>query len=232
MEVYEGKATIKSWAEKDRPREKLLELGRRALTDAELIAILIREGSRAETAVEVGKRILRHVDNDLNALATLSVAELKKFHGIGEAKAIAIISALEIGRRRKDEDVKLKDKLKSSKDIYNLMKPVYIDLEHEEFWIILLGRSHRILTTKQVSQGGRSGTIADPKIIFQMALEHRASALVLTHNHPSGNLAPSQQDISLTHKICSAGCVLDIDVLDHVIFNNTTFLSFADEGII
>jgi DNA repair protein RadC len=217
VEVYETKISIKAWAEEDRPREKLNAQGRRALSDAELIAILIGSGSRTETAVELSKRILHHYDNDLQRLGKVSMSELSKFKGIGEAKAISIIAALELGRRRTETEIKV---------------PETITGNHEEFWILLLSRSCKIIAKELISKGGLSGTVADPKIIFSIALQHQASSIILAHNHPSGNLKPSQQDIDLTRKIHQAGKILDIGVLDHLIITDGGFYSFADEGLL
>jgi DNA repair protein RadC len=231
VKSYENKISIKSWAEEDRPREKLNGQGRRALTDAELIAILIGSGSRTESAVELSKRILHHYDNDLNNLGKASVNELSQFKGIGEAKAISIIAALEIGRRRNDTEIKTPDTIIFSKDAFTLMHRYFKDLRHEEFWIILLGRAGRVIAKELVSKGGISGTTADPKIIFHLALQHHAVSVMLLHNHPSGSLKPSQLDIELTKKIVAAGRVLDINVLDHLIITNQGYYSFADEGL-
>ncbi|MBS1521260.1 MAG: DNA repair protein RadC [Bacteroidetes bacterium] len=232
MKPYQDKISIKAWAEEDRPREKLSTQGRRALTDAELIAILIGSGSRTETAVELSKRILHHYDNDLNRLAKASIQELSNFRGIGEAKAISIIAALEIGRRRDDTEVKAVESILSSKDAYNLMRRHLVDLNHEEFWIILLGRSSKVLGKELISKGGLSGTVADPKIIFHIALQHQASGIILIHNHPSGNLKPSQLDISLTKRLSEAGRMLDIQILDHLIIGDTGYYSFGDESLL
>jgi DNA repair protein RadC len=229
---YPNKISIKAWAEEDRPREKLSGQGRRALTDAELIAILIGSGSRDESAVELSKRILHQYDNDLNKLGKAGIAELSKFKGIGEAKAISIIAALEIGRRRGDTEIKVLDEVKSSRDGYNIMRRHLMDLNHEEFWIMLMGRSSKVLAKELVSKGGLSGTVADPKIIFHMALQHQASAIIMVHNHPSGNLKPSREDLALTKKIADAGRMLDINVLDHLIITDSGYFSFGDEGLL
>jgi len=229
---YESKISIKAWAEQDRPREKLLANGRRLLSDAELIAILIGSGNRNESAVELSKRILNHYDNNLNALGKLSVQELCKFKGIGEAKAIAIISALELGRRKKETEIPESDKITSSKEIFSFLTAYFSDLAHEEFWIILLNRANKIITKVLISKGGQSGTVADPKIIFKAALENNATYVVLAHNHPSGNLKPSNADIHLTKKIANAALLLDMVVLDHVIFAERSYFSFADEGLL
>ncbi|MDB4924959.1 DNA repair protein RadC [Mucilaginibacter sp.] len=229
---YENKISIKSWAEEDRPREKLSSQGRRALTDAELIAILIGSGSRTESAVELSKRILHHYGNDLNNLSKASINELSRFKGIGEAKAISIIAALEVGRRRNDTEAKVLDEIKGSKDAFAIMKRIFMDLNHEEFWILLLNQGGKVIAKELISKGGLTGTVADPKIIFNIALQHNAISIVMAHNHPSGNLKPSQLDIDLTKKIANAGRMLDINVLDHLIVTNEGFYSFADEGII
>ena len=231
MANYENKIGIKSWAEEDRPREKLSAQGRRALTDAELIAILIGSGSRNESAVELSKRILHHYDNDLNKLGKASINELSNFKGIGEAKAISIISALEIGRRRNDAESKAPETIGCSKDAFNIMRRHLVDLNHEEFWIILTGRSQKVLGKELVSKGGISETVVDPKIIFGIALRHQATNVYLVHNHPSGNLKPSQNDIVLTKRLAEAGRILDIKILDHLIITDKAYYSFADEGV-
>ncbi|HAL82769.1 MAG TPA: hypothetical protein DCO83_11465 [Mucilaginibacter sp.] len=231
MSNYENKIGIKSWAEEDRPREKLAGQGRRALTDAELIAILIGSGSRNETAVELSKRILHHHDNDLNKLGKASISELSNFKGIGEAKAISIIAALEIGRRRNDFETKTPDFIKSSRDAYNIIRRHLVDLNHEEFWIILTGRSQKVLAKELMSKGGLSETVVDPKTIFGMALQHQATGVIMVHNHPSGSLKPSQNDINLTKRIGDAGKIMGINILDHLIISDEGFYSFADEGL-
>lgn len=231
MGTYNQKITIKSWAEEDRPREKLLTQGRRNLSDAELTAILIGSGNREETAVELSRRILHSLDNDLDKLGRLSVNELSKFKGIGEAKAITIIAALELGRRRRESELQKVERITGSRDVFTLMSRYFADLNHEEFWIVLLSRANNVLSRHLISKGGQSGTIADPKIIFQTALENHAASMILSHNHPSGNLKPSQADINLTRKLCEAGSLLDMPVLDHLIFANQSFFSFADEGM-
>jgi DNA repair protein RadC len=232
MTNYEHKITIKAWAEEDRPREKLVLQGRRSLSDAELIAILLGSGSRSESAVDLSKRILHACENDLNQLARLSIAELSKFKGIGEAKAISIIAALELGRRRKDTFSREKVQVSTSIDVYESIASRFRDLNHEEFWIIVLNRANKITSSHLISKGGQAGTIADPKIIFNTALENHAASIILAHNHPSGNLKPSQADLDLTRKLRSAGRFLDIPVLDHLIITDHGFLSFADEGIL
>jgi DNA repair protein RadC len=232
METYDHKVGIKAWAEDDRPREKLSNNGRRSLSDAELIAILIGSGNVNESAVELSKRILYACEHDLNQLARLSIADLSKFKGIGEAKAITIIAALELGRRRKETVSAQLVQVSTSIDAYESIVSQYKDLNHEEFWILLLNRANRITSKHLVSKGGQAGTIADPKIIFNIALENHAASVILTHNHPSGNLKPSHADLELTRKLRSAGQFLDIPVLDHLIITDQGFLSFADEGLL
>lgn len=230
---YEAESIgIKSWKEEDRPREKLMQQGRRSLSDAELIAILIGSGSKNETAVELSKRILKNYHHDLNQLGKLAVPELSKFKGIGQAKAISIIAALELGRRRKEQAVAEKPKIGHSRDAFEMLQPYFADLPHEEFWIILLNRGASVLSKHLISKGGQAGTIADPKIIFNIALLNHASAIMLAHNHPSGNPKPSQSDIDLTLKLSKGAKLLDLQVLDHLIFTDSTYFSFADEGLI
>ena len=223
---------IKSWAEEDRPREKMLLKGKSTLSDAELLGILISSGIQNMTAVDIGKEILRNVENDLNQLGKLSIKDLSKFKGIGEARAITIVAALELGRRRKETESVKKPVIKSSNDAFVLMKPMLWDLLHEEFWIITLSRSNQVIKTIQISAGGVAGTVADPKIIFKNALEQLASGIILVHNHPSGNLKPSQEDVNLTKKIKEGGRILDIPILDHLIISDNGYYSFADESML
>lgn len=227
-----NRLTIKALAEEDRPREKLLLKGKSVLSEAELIAILIGSGNKDQTAVELSQHILNQCGNDLNSLAKLSVNELKKFKGIGEAKAISIVSALEIGRRRKEREPDKKFKIQSSKDACELIKGDLMDLQHEEFWLILLKRNNEVIKKELVSRGGVSGTLVDAKIVFKRALEETSSSIILAHNHPSGNLKPSQQDINLTKKLKEAGKALDISVLDHLIITDRSFFSFADNDML
>jgi DNA repair protein RadC len=223
---------IKSWSPEDRPREKLLLKGTSALSDAELVAILIGSGTPKISAVELSKKILLQGNNNLNELARLSVKDLMKIKGIGEAKAITIVAALELGRRRKEQDPEEKPKINSSKDAFDLLKGDMMDLPKEEFWVLLMNRANRVIKKKRVSEGGVSGTVADPKIIFKLALEELASGLIVAHNHPSGNLQASQSDLDLTKKLKEAGKFLEIQLLDHIIIANQKYLSFADEGMI
>ncbi len=223
---------ILSWAEEDRPREKLLIKGKSALSDAELVGILISSGTREMSAVDLAKLILKDANNDLNVLAKLSVKDLMKFKGIGEAKAISIVSALELGRRRKETEPTKKIKISSSKTIYELMKPELLDQPNEFFWIVMLNRANHVIKKQNVSWGGVSGTVVDPKVIFKLALENLASAIILVHNHPSGNLKPSESDIQITQKLKASGKMLEVPVLDHIIFTDEDYYSFADEGIL
>lgn len=223
---------IKSWAEDDRPREKLLYKGRSALSDAELIAILLGSGSRDLTAVDLAKCILSSVENKLGSLARLQVDDLKKFRGIGEAKAVTIVAALELGRRRREEKGQLQQRITTSREAYELMSGVLSDLDHEEFWVILLSRSQRFKDKLCISRGGIAGTVVDMRLIFKPAIEKLASGIILCHNHPSGNLRPSSHDIDLTKKVVRSGEMLDIRIYDHVIFTDDGFYSFADEGLI
>jgi len=232
MTNYKQNIKIKFWAEADRPREKLILRGRRLLTDAELIAILIRAGSDSETAVALGQRLLSTFGNDLHVLANKPVNDLMKFRGIGEAKAVTIIAALELGRRRKESPVKESVGIISSRDVYELMLPVFADLNHEEFWILLLNRGNKVIGKYQISRGGQAGTVADPKIIFRTAMDHHAAFIILCHNHPSGSLRPSQQDIDITRRLVEAGKMMDLLVIDHLIITNKSFYSLCDEGVI
>ncbi|MEL7145319.1 MAG: DNA repair protein RadC [Bacteroidota bacterium] len=225
--------TIKDWAVEDRPREKLLNRGRNSLTDAELIGILLGSGNRQLSAVGLAKQILKHVGNNLNDLAMLEVEDLRNFNGIGEAKAINIISALELGRRRRDLAVTDKPRITISEDVYDIMKPRLLDLAHEEFWILLLNRANMVIKEELISTGGVAGTIVDPKIIFKKALDQKATGVILVHNHPSGNAKPSQSDISITRKVVAAGNLLEIAILDHVIFTDYQgHYSFADNNML
>ena len=222
---------IKSWAEDDKPREKLMNKGKAALSDAELIAILIGSGSRNESAVDLSKRILASVNNNLNALGKLTIQQLIAFKGIGEAKAITILAATELGRRRRAEETIELKKISSSKEVFNLMQPIIGELPHEEFWVLYLNNSNKVIYKSQISKGGITGTVADTRIIFKIALEQNAVGLILTHNHPSGNLKPSDADISITKKLKTAANQLDFTILDHIIITENGFYSFNDEGI-
>ena len=222
--------SIKNWKEDDRPREKLLLKGKDALSDAELIAILLGSGSRNESAVDLSKRVLTSVENNLNALARLSVDRLMGFKGIGDAKAVSIITALELGRRKRLEEALIQPKITSSKSVFEIMQPIIGELPHEEFWILYLNNSNKIIQKYQMSKGGLTGTLVDARLVFKKAMEIGATAIILAHNHPSGTLNPSQADKQLTNKIKIAGETLDVKVFDHLIITSEGYFSFADEN--
>ena len=226
------KLSIKDWSEDDRPREKLLQKGIQSLSDAELIAILIGSGNRDMSAVELSKYILSENSNNLNNIAKKSVQELINFKGIGEAKAISILSALELGKRRESSEVEERNKITSSKDVFLLLNSKYKDLPYEEFWVIFLNRSNKIIHKERMSQGGVSGTVVDIRIILKKAIENLASSIILSHNHPSGQLKASKQDLDLTQKLKEAAKLIDVSVLDHIIVADNKYYSFADEGIL
>lgn len=226
------KLNIKDWAVEDRPREKLTMNGPRSLSDAELIAILIGSGNLEESAVELSRRILASVDNNLNELGRKSVEYLQQFKGIGEAKAITIVAALELGKRRKESGIKIKSKITGSKDVADFFQPVIGDLGHEEFWIMFLDRGNKIKESFKLSQGGITGTVIDVRIILKSALEKDACSIILCHNHPSGTLQPSDADLKITRKICDAAKIMDMAVLDHIIIGDNKYYSFADEGML
>lgn len=222
---------INQWAEDDRPREKFLLKGKSALSDSELLAILIGSGSRNESAVQLCQRILASANNNLSQLGKLSISQLTQFKGIGEAKAIAIAAALELGRRRRSEDAVELKKITSSKAVFELMQPIIGELPHEEFWVLYLNNSNKVIYKSQLSKGGITGTIVDIRLIFKTVFEHNATSIILTHNHPSGKLMASEQDIQVTKKIKQATQLLDVNLLDHIIITENGFYSFNDEGI-
>lgn len=222
--------SIPTWSLEDRPREKLITKGKNALTNAELLAIIIGSGHRNESAVGLMQRVLRDNENDLKMLSKRSVEELTRYKGIGTAKAVSIVAMLELGRRREKESCSLKIYIHSSQEAYQLIKPDLEQLQHEEMWLILMNRAARVIKKLRVSSGGIAGTVVDPKMVFKIALDHRASSLILAHNHPSGSNNPSSQDLSITRKIVEAGKVLDIFVHDHIIIGDDNYYSFADEG--
>ena len=223
---------ITNWSEDDKPREKLMNKGKASLSDAELIAILIGSGSRNESAVQLSKRILSSVDNNLNALGKLSLQQLMNFKGIGEAKAISIQASMELGRRRRAEEAIELKKITSSKSIFEMMQPIIGELLHEEFWIIYLNNSNKVVSKSQLSKGGITGTLVDVRLVFKNAIEIGAVSIILIHNHPSGALKPSEADKQITRKLKLAGESLDIKILDHLIITEANYFSFADEGIL
>jgi DNA repair protein RadC len=232
MENVRKNLPINLWSEDDKPREKLLLKGNTALSDAELLAILIGSGSRDESAVDLSKRILAAQQNNLNQLARLSISDLKKFKGIGEAKAITIMAALELGRRRRLEEALEIPKVTDSRTVYELLQPLMGDLNHEEFWIVYLSQSNKVIGKWLASKGGITSTLVDVRLVLKKALELSATGIILSHNHPSGKREPSQSDKDLTRKMMDAAKVMDIQVLDHLIVTDHSYFSFADEGIL
>lgn len=236
LAVMEGEKdflSIKSWAEEDRPREKLLLKGKAALSDAELIAILLRTGVTGNSALDIAKKILHRVNGNLNELGKLSVADLKKMEkGLGDTKAITVVAALELGRRRQSSQVREKPIIRTSRDSFEYIYPEIADLKHEEFFVIYLNRANKVIASKNISSGGVTGTVADIKIILKYALELLATSIVAVHNHPSGNLQPSEADRQLTRNIKAAALLLDIHVIDHLIIGDKSYYSFADEGLL
>lgn len=223
---------ITDWAAGDRPREKLIEKGTSSLSDAELLGILISSGTKDKSAVDLGRELLCMANNNLNNLAKLSVSDLRKLHGIGPARAVTIAAALELGRRRKMAEVQETIQIRASKDVADIFQPLLSDLSHEEFWILYLNRSNKVISKMKLSQGGVSGTVTDVRIVMKKAVELLASGIILCHNHPSGNLNPSDADSKITQKIKEAGSFMDIQLLDHLIISDKDYYSFADNGLI
>ncbi|UJH89764.1 DNA repair protein RadC [Antarcticibacterium sp. 1MA-6-2] len=232
MEEKKASLSIKTWSSGDRPREKLMQKGKLALSDAELIAILIGTGNSKESAVDLSRRILSTTNNNLNHLGKLSLQQLMKFKGIGEAKAVTILAAMELGRRRRSEEALEKVKISSSSSVFEILQPVLGELDHEEFWILYLNNANKVIEQYQISKGGITGTLVDVRVTLRKALELGAVSLILAHNHPSGNLNPSEADKQLTRKLKTASESLDIRVLDHIIVTEKSYFSFADEGIL
>lgn len=224
--------SIKNWSQDDQPREKLRDKGKAALSDSELVAILIGSGNRDESAVALCQRILASVDNNLSELGKLSIKQLIEFKGIGEAKAIGIVAAMELGRRRRGEEALEKMKITSSKSVFELMQPIIGELPHEEFWIVYLNNSNKVIQKNQLSKGGITGTLVDVRLALKTALEVGATGIILAHNHPSGTLKPSNSDKQLTAKLSTAAQSLDIKVLDHLIITEKAYFSFADENML
>jgi len=222
--------TIKQWNRDDRPREKMLLKGKSSLSDAELLAILIRSGSHDETAVELSKRILKKNNFNLNSLARLSVKDLSQFKGIGIVKAITIVTALELGKRRSLESTLNKPKINSSKVVFEIMNPIIGRLPHEEFWILYLNNANKIENKSRISKGGITATIVDVRLVYKRAIEYGATSIILCHNHPSGNRNPSNADDTITEKLKNGANLLDIQILDHIIIADVEYFSYADEG--
>jgi len=231
MNRYNSKA-LSTWAVEDRPREKVLANGVQNLSDAELLAILLGSGTRHMTAVELARVIMKEAGNNLHLLGRMGIEELVRIKGVGPAKAIAILAALELGRRRSGMQHHEKIPVKSSETVYRLFHPLMGDLEHEEFWLLMLNRANRILGRYKVSQGGLAGTVIDTRIILKKALDKLASSIIVCHNHPSGNIQPSDADVKITEKLKKAAEMLEIKLLDHVIIADKSYFSFADEGLI
>jgi DNA repair protein RadC len=232
MTEKQSSFSIKNWSQDDQPREKLRDKGKAALSDAELVAILIGSGNREESAVKLCQRILASVDNNLSELGKLSIKQLMEFKGIGEAKAITIVAALELGRRRRGEEALNKKKITSSTSVFELMQPIIGELPHEEFWIVYLNNSNKVIQKHQLSKGGITGTMVDVRLVLKTALEVGATGIILAHNHPSGTLKPSEADKQLTTKLSVAAKSLDIKILDHLIITEKAYFSFADENIL
>lgn len=223
---------ITEWALEDRPREKSIEKGMSSLSDAELLAILINSGTKNKSAVDLGRELLGKVNNNLNTLGKLSIAELKTLQGIGTARAVTISAALELGRRRKNAEAPEVPQIKCSKDVADIFQPLLSDLPHEEFWILFLNRSNKVISRMKLSQGGVSGTVTDVRMVMKRAIECLASGIIVCHNHPSGNLNPSDADTKITQKIKDAGTLMDIQLLDHLIITDREYYSFADNGLL
>lgn len=232
--IYPENLSIKQWADEDRPREKLMLKGKQSLSDAELLAILLRTGTRDETVVDVAKKLLNRVDNDLNKLGKLSVQDILHFavKGLGETKTITLVAALELGRRRQAAAPRQLSKITCSRDAYDLLSPLMSDEIREQFYLLLLNNANKVISEQVLSEGGITGTVVDARLLFKQALLSNATSIVLAHNHPSGNLKPSQADIDLTRKIKDAGKLLEIKLMDHLIVADGGYYSFADEGML
>jgi DNA repair protein RadC len=231
MNTYSSRA-LSTWAVEERPREKVMAKGIQYLSDAELLAILLGSGTKHITAVELARIILKAAGNNLQLLGRMGIEELVRIKGVGPAKAISILAALELGRRRSVMHYPEKTPVKSSETVYRLFYPLMGDLEHEEFWLLMLNRANRVLGRFKVSQGGLSGTVIDTRIILKKALDNLASSIIVCHNHPSGNKQPSDADLKITEKLKKAAEMLEIKLLDHVIIADKSYFSFADEGLI
>jgi len=230
METYSIHTTIRDWAEDDRPREKMMLKGRQSMSDAELLAILIGSGTKNDSAVDLAKEILHRAHDNLTELSKMNLNDLVAVRGIGKARATIILAALELSRRRNESCALERDKIKTSRDAYEIFKSILGDQPYEEFWIILLNKANKVLKRCNISEGGISGTVVDPKKIFKISLDHHASSIILGHNHPSGVVTPSEADQRITKKIREAGAMLEVMVLDHLIIGENGYYSFADDG--
>jgi len=231
LKTYKN-ATIKDWSVEDRPREKLLNIGIQSLSNAELIALLLGSGTKNQNAVEIARNVLAHVKNDLHALGKMQFEELVKIKGIGNAKAITLLAAIEIGIRKANSNSGEKVIIRNSKTAYDVLYPLIGELDHEEFWIVILNRAHKVLQSQKISQGGLTGTVIDTRMILKHAIDKKATSLIIAHNHPSGNKVPSEADLNITKKIKASAKIMDIALIDHIILAGTNYYSFADEGII
>ena len=232
MELGSKHLSIKALSEDDRPREKFITLGRNSLSDAELIAIILRLGNKKETAIQLAQRMLSENQNNINQLAKLSLTDLQKYHGVGEAKAVTIAAAFELGRRRKEAEVVKRIKITSSYVAYEILQTRLSDLPHEEFWLLILNRANQVMKEEYLSKGGISGTVVDLRLLCKMAIDNTASGIIIAHNHPSGQILPSEHDKVITKKIKEALKIFDIALLDHLIVGDKRYFSFADEGIL
>ncbi len=224
--------SIKNWSEEDRPREKFISSGKAILSNAELIAIIIRTGSQEKSAVELARDILQVVDNDLQRLSQLTVGDLTKIKGVGKVKAVTILAALELGTRKGATVISRKTSIQSSQDAYDVMKSSLSELKNEEFWVVFLNQAHKVIGRKKISEGGITGTVVDPRVLFKQALDFGATSIIVYHNHPSGNIIPSAADKSLTKKLFEGGKVMDIKLIDHIIIGGNNYFSFKDEGLL
>lgn len=231
-EKSEKRLTMKEWSPADQPREKMLLKGVRELSDAELMAVLFRSGTRTMNAVELAKKMLNDVNNDLMQLERMSIKEMQRIKGIGTVKAMAIVAALELGRRRKETVVQESEVVINSRLAYNYIKNELLDLPQEEFWVMILNQAKKLIGKKCISKGGMTSTIVDPRIVFRHAVDEGAASIIVAHNHPSGTLHPSDADIKLTKRLKDAGHLLDIHLDDHLIIARQTYYSFADEGLL
>jgi DNA repair protein RadC len=231
MENY-GRQSIRNWALQDRPREKMIQNGIQSLSNSELLALLIGSGTRQQSALDLAREILARAGNSLDNLGRFAVNDLKKVKGIGQARAISLVAALELGRRRRLADPAETCKITGSRDVFGLMEPLLSDLNHEEFWILLLNRANRVIKKQRISQGGITGTVTDVRMILKSAIDQLATSLILCHNHPSGNLQPSDADLSITHRIKESASLMDISLLDHLIVAGKAYFSMADENLL
>jgi DNA repair protein RadC len=230
MQTYQNRIPMRNWAEEDLPGQKMLLKGVNSLSDAELLAIIIGTGVKDNSSLEIAKQMLGYNDNNLNQFWRSDYSDLQKFNGIGEKRAIKLLAIFALARRRNESETLSKTKIVSSRDAFEIFHSLIGDLPYEEFWMLILSKANKVLKKVRISEGGVSGTVVDPKKIYKIAIDHHSSSLILGHNHPSGNIQPSEADNKITKKIKECGILLDIAVLDHIIVGNERFYSFADEG--